>query len=382
MRYQLFCTAVFAATMLLAASAEAQAPRPQDCTGKPGVDWNQQVKACTALIEAAQGSPQDRAKLYDRRASAYFALGDDDRAMADNDAAIQLDPDFAAAYSGRGDIYLDREDPDRAIAEFDQALKHDAKYVAAYVGRSAAYDQKGDFDHALADANEAIRLDPKSADAYEMRGKAYGYKGDIERALADYDEAIRVNPKRAADVNNLRGLAYMEKGDFAGAITAFSESVRTDPQAMIAYFNRGRANLFAGALPKAIEDYKRALAIAPGYPYTALWLDIAEARSKVPSTLPQAIAKLNMKEWPGPVIRMYLGQMTPAAVLAAADNPDAAKKTGQVCEANFYSGEWALRQGAKDEAAPRFRVAARECPKTLIEANAAALELKPLGAKP
>ena len=111
MRYQLFCTAAaFAVTMLLAPRTDAQpAPRPQDCTGKPGVDWNQQVKACTALIEAAQGSPQDRAKVYKSRASAYFGLGDDDRAMADDDAAIRLDPNMAAAYSGRGDIYMDRE---------------------------------------------------------------------------------------------------------------------------------------------------------------------------------------------------------------------------------------------------------------------------------
>jgi lipoprotein NlpI len=383
MRYQLFCTAAFAATMMLTGGAKAQpAPQPQDCTGKPGVDWDQQIKACTALIEAAQGTPQDQAKVYDRRASAYFGIGDDDHAMADDDAAIKLDPNLAAAYSGRGDIYMDREDPDRAIAEYDQALQHDAKHVAAYVGRSGAYAQKGDFDHALADASEAVRLDPKSADAYETRGKAYDYKGDIERALADYAEAIRVDPKGAADAYNLQGLAYMEKGDFARAVTAFSEAVRIDPQAIDAYFNRGRANLFAGAFPKAIEDYKQAIAITPGYPYTALWLDIAEARSKVPSTLPQAIAKLNMTQWPAPVIRMYLGQMTPAAVLAAADDPNAAKKTGQVCEANFYSGEWALRQGAKDEAAHLFQVAVRDCPKTLIEGNAAATELKALGATP
>jgi tetratricopeptide (TPR) repeat protein len=140
MRHQLFCTAAFAVTLLLAAHAEAQpAPQAQDCTGKSGVDWNQQVKACTALIEAAQGSPQDRAKIYDRRASVYFALGDDDHAMADYDAAIRLDPDLASAYGGRGDIYImDREDPDRAIAEYNQALQHDTKYVDAYLGRSSA----------------------------------------------------------------------------------------------------------------------------------------------------------------------------------------------------------------------------------------------------
>ncbi|MGO9983397.1 MAG: tetratricopeptide repeat protein, partial [Rhodomicrobium sp.] len=165
MRHQLFCAAAFAVTLLLAAHAAAQpAPLPQDCTGKSGVEWNQQVKACSALINAAQGSPQDRAKVYDRRASVYFALGDDDRAMGDYDAAIRLDPNLASAYSGRGDIYImDKEDPDRAIAEYGQALQHDANYVDAYVGRSSAYDQKGDFDHALADSMSVAGRNSRAA---------------------------------------------------------------------------------------------------------------------------------------------------------------------------------------------------------------------------
>lgn len=383
MRHQLFRNAALAASMLLTAAAAAQlAPQPRDCTGKPGTAWNRQIKACTALIEDAQRSPRDRAKAYKSRASAYYGLGDDARAMADNDAAIRLDPNFAAAYRARGDIYLDREDPDRAIAEYDKALQVDSKLLDAYTGRSSAYDQKGDFDHALADANKAVRFDPRSADAYVTRGQAYAFKGDTKRALADFDEAIRVNPKNAASAYNSKGIAYMETGDFASAAAAFSEAIRTDPQGLIHYFNRGRANLFGGAIPKAIEDYKQALAIGPGYAYAALWLDIAEARSKAPSTLPQAIAKLNMTAWPAPVIRMFLGQVTPAAVLAAADDPNAAKKTAHVCEANFYSGEWALRQGAKDDAVRRLRLAARDCPKTLIEENAATLELKALGAAP
>jgi TolA-binding protein len=45
-------------------------------------------------------------------------------------------------------------------------------------------------------------------------------------------------------------------------------------------------------------------------------------------------------------------------------------------------GEWALRQGNKDEASKLFHAAARDCPKTLIDANAAAMELKALGATP
>jgi lipoprotein NlpI len=87
-----------------------------------------------------------------------------------------------------------------------------------------------------------------------------------------------------------------------------------------------------------------------------------------------------MTKWPGPVIGLYLGQMTPKAVLAAADDPDANKKKGQVCEANFYTGELVLQRGAKDEARRLFRLAADDCPKNSDERSAANAELKALGA--
>jgi lipoprotein NlpI len=76
---------------------------------------------------------------------------------------------------------------------------------------------------------------------------------------------------------------------------------------------------------------------------------------------------------------MFLGQLTAAAVLAAADDPDAAKKNKQVCKANFYSGELSLTKGSKDEAIRLFRLAASNCPHDLVEWPAANAELKALG---
>jgi lipoprotein NlpI len=49
--------------------------------------------------------------------------------------------------------------------------------------------------------------------------------------------------------------------------------------------------------------------------------------------------------------------MTLEAVLAAANDLDPETKKGQVCEANFYSGELALHRSAKDDAARLFRLA-------------------------
>jgi lipoprotein NlpI len=89
-----------------------------------------------------------------------------------------------------------------------------------------------------------------------------------------------------------------------------------------------------------------------------------------------------MTAWPAPVVRLFMGQMTAAALLVAADDPDATKKKGQVCEANFYSGEQALLEGLKEEAIAQFRLAASDCPHSFDEWNAANAELKALGAAP
>jgi lipoprotein NlpI len=234
----------------------------------------------------------------------------------------------------------------------DQIAKETNEAALARVARAAAYSTKGEFDSAIADYSEAIRLTPIIAiprtnnklDVYSNRGIAYHSKGDINRAMADYDEAIRLNAR-----------------------------------SLSAYLNRGRLNLYTGGLPKALADFSQASALDPKYAYAALWLDIAGQRSGIPSRLPQAVGQIDMTAWPAPVIQMFVGQLTPAAVLAAADNPNPKTKQGQVCEANFYGGELALRSAAIADATRLFRLAASDCPKGFAERESADAELKALG---
>ena len=217
------------------------------------------------------------------------------------------------------------------------------------------------------------------AATYDNRGNLYDDQGDHDRALADYNEAIRLNPKNSIAYNN-RGNAYDDKGDLAHAIADYNEAIRLNPKYDQAYENRGVAYLYSGNLAKALADVSQASKLDPKHAYHALWVDIVAPRSNVPSRVSDAILKIDMTKWPAPIIRMFLGQMTPAAVLAAAEDPEAQKKKSQVCEANFYGGELALRQGSKDEAARLFRLAATDCPYSDMERHAASQELKALGA--
>ena len=96
--------------------------------------------------------------------------------------------------------------------------------------------------------------------------------------------------------------------------------------------------------------------------------------------LSEGTKQFDMTAWPAPVVRLYLGQLTPEALLAAADNPNAAVRTSQMCEANFYAGEFLLLQGKKDDAARLFKPVAAGCQGDLIHYESARTELKALGA--
>ena len=104
---------------------------------------------------------------------------------------------------------------------------------------------------------------------------------------------------------------------------------RSPVESTLAYFARGHSYFFAGSAEKALADFDQASAMAPKNAYVALWADIVGQRNNRPSRLAQAISHINMTVWPAPVVRLFMDQMTPAAVLAAADDPDATRKKGQ-----------------------------------------------------
>ena len=151
------------------------------CEGKGGATLDQQISGCTAMIESGKFSGAN----------------------------------LAVPFNNRGDAYIWKGNYDRAIADLNEAIRLNPKSSSAYNSRAVGYKAKGDYDRAVADLNEVIRLKPKTADYFFNRGVVYGAKGDNDRAIADYNETIRLNPKFAMAFYN-RGLVKQKKGDAAG----------------------------------------------------------------------------------------------------------------------------------------------------------------------
>ncbi len=364
---------------LCAIAAPALAASRGDWDACKGDNPDQSIAACTRIIQDRGETAKNSAIARRYRGLAYQRKDDLDRAIADYSEAIRLDPKYAEAYYGRGLTYRNKDDVERA--DYSEAIRLEPQVAAAYFNRGKLFHLQGNSGRALADFDEAIRLDPKFVFAYTNRGYVYLARGNNHRAIADFSEAIRLEPKLVSTYID-RGNAYRARGDNDRAIADFGEAIRLAPKFADAYYNRGLAYLYGGTLDKALADVSEASNLDPADAYKALWADIVAQRNNAPSHLSQASAKIDMTPWPAPIIRSYLGRMPPEAVLAAADDPDAKKKKSQVCEANFYGGELALRQGAKDEAVRLFQLAASGCARDANEWFAANAELKALGAAP
>ncbi|MEN3382243.1 MAG: hypothetical protein V7608_2287 [Hyphomicrobiales bacterium] len=263
----------------------------------------------------------------------------------------------------------------------DAKQKPKARGVAFY-NRGNAHVLKGDHDKAIADFDEALKLEPKNASIYNNRGNARGDKGESDAATADFEAAIKINPRYAAAYFN-RGNALAAKGETERALKDYDAAIKNNKRNVNAYIARGALFLASGASAKARADMKQATRIAPKNAYAVLWSDIAERRAKQKGRLAakNGTKGLDMKAWPAPVVRLYAGEINPDAVLAGADSPSDTVKAAQLCEANFYSGEYALIGGSREDAAKLFQAAVKDCPRGFLEGIAAAAELKGMGEK-
>jgi lipoprotein NlpI len=195
--------------------------------------------------------------------------------------------------------------------------------------------------------------------------------------IAEYTRMVRLDAKDP-DPRHGRVSKEQTRDDLYQTIVYYNDAIRRDPKDDDAYFHRGLAKLYAGAVPAAMADFSQASRLDPQYAYYALWIDIIDKRRNEAGSLALAAARFDVTKWPAPVVRLFLGEATPDAVIAAAADPDPVTRRGQLCEANFYAGEFALQRGATPEAARLFRLAAAGCPHAFVEGPAASAELAAL----
>jgi tetratricopeptide (TPR) repeat protein len=148
---------------------------------------------------------------------------------------------------------------------------------------ATALQEAGRVDEAVAHYERALRIQPEYAPALNNLGTALMAKGDIEGAIAAFRESLRLQPTSiqardllAAAQYDL-GTALLSQSNYARAEALLNETLRLRPNDAEAHNNLGIALASMGRLPDAMEHWRRALAIKPGFADAQRNLATAEA---------------------------------------------------------------------------------------------------------
>lgn len=276
-------------------------------------------------------------------------------------------------------------------AEIDDAsLRDSIGAIIVAIGASStcsdAYNERGsnywselDWSDAAREFALGLRISPQDLNLRNKHGLASTASGQFESAKNDFTIIFRAMPTDS-DVLVNRGQAREALGDWEGAIADYTLAIHYDPTNFVALSFRGRAYAVLARYREGSVDLQSALNIAPNDLSTNLWLYLARSRGGEPDKdrLRQRVESLDLKRWPGPAIKYFLGQLSADMLEQIAfDDPDMEVRHQQ-CDAWFYLAEDALLHNEKAKAIRLLKLTTSRCNAVDFEWNAAESELKRL----
>jgi TonB family protein len=188
--------------------------------------------------------------------------------VRDMTRAIELDRTDPVYFYYRGFCYMLADDDEKAIADFDQTLKLNPAYIDALYGRSHLVE-KTDKQKAIADLKRIVAIDPRQTNAY---GILAGFYLD----LGQYDDAYAMGAKLVEMVRDGgAGLRYQaeslaRRGRYEEAIPLYTEAIKRVSWDASTFRGRAEAYRHVGNVAAAEADEKTAKSLAessggPGY---------------------------------------------------------------------------------------------------------------------
>jgi stress-induced-phosphoprotein 1 len=283
----------FAARSKPPAAAAAPAPaakEPEPMEVEPPVDLSE-----LSPTERAQKEKEIAAKAKKEEGNALYKDKKFAEALAAYDEALALDPTNMTYLSNKAAVFFTQkkytECVEACVAAAELGKEHRAAFedrAKVYTRAARAYQKLGDLGQAIEMCNKAqlesydaatqrllktMELEKRQADAlaYQDDAKAEEAKqrgNDLFReqkygeAVYQYEEAVKRAPKNAVLRNNLAA-ALCKVMDFNGASHQIKTALDIDPKYVKAWARKGDIEMYMKENHKAIESYKKGLALDP-----------------------------------------------------------------------------------------------------------------------
>jgi tetratricopeptide (TPR) repeat protein/TolB-like protein len=344
-----------------------------------GVDQFLLPKAPASLLaaidwyDAALEVDPDYAAAHAGKCAAFVAAYDEAKDTTYIDAAhtwcasaLALNPNLDVVHTALGDLYLKRGRYDDAEAAYLKALEILPNSVASLTGLGTTYLRQQDLEAAETRFRQAIGLHPGDWFAYHSLGIFLFRSGRYEEAVAEFQRVVKLDDSNSKGYENI-GAAYMMAGNFAATIPALERSIELDPKANT-YTNLGLMHYYLGQFEQSIRIHKEATRLTPndhlGWSNLgdALWVagQVDEARSAFATAegLVTRALEVNPHDWINQMDLAWISAMLGKMEIARSYIERAKESAPDDPYAHYIDGLIWLRDGDTDAALSALEIAA------------------------
>ncbi|HTM07616.1 MAG TPA: tetratricopeptide repeat protein [Verrucomicrobiae bacterium] len=166
---------------------------------------------------------------------------------------------------------LRTRDAQRAAAEVEKTLSLDPDHVEARTLRGwIELEVKRDYAAAAADYAKVVELKPDLAEAHNNLGVAYKKAGELDKAAASFNHAVELRPGYSEARSNL-GWVYAEEKKWREARKEFEQALKSNPNDEGALYGLAEAQREMRDYSAAEGTLKRLIARAPNFVYWLEW---------------------------------------------------------------------------------------------------------------
>jgi tetratricopeptide (TPR) repeat protein len=179
-------------------------------------------------VSVAQYKVPDRARKLYQKGNEALQKNKLDDAKKYAEKALEIYPAFAEALTLRGILRMNEGSTDAGVADFDAAIKADPNYALAYTTLGAALNQTQKFEDATRTLLRAVSIQPRSWQAYYELAKASLGQGDYKTALKNVSKACEIS-QEYAPVHLVKAHALLGLKMYQDAVSELELYLTQDP---------------------------------------------------------------------------------------------------------------------------------------------------------
>lgn len=223
-----------------------------------GGNYNRALANCNLAVAL---NPEFYIAWYNR-GFAQSILGLHEEAIASYERVLSLKSDFYPALYNCGIALSILGRYEEAIACYKQAVNFKPDYHYALLAIASAQADLRHYAEAIETYDRALAIQPQDAYAWYSRGFALSNLSRHEEAIASYDKALAIKPN-SAEIWYSRARSLVALKLHAEAIASFEKSLDIKPYDHYGWNNRGLALSDLGRYDEALVSFDQALLIKP-----------------------------------------------------------------------------------------------------------------------